>query len=238
MKHWNWFKNDEQNSNSRSLATQAQSPRGLTRSEQFGPLSSFYQDIDRMFDQAFRNFGLPSIFGNALPSAIFSPKVDISSTDREYTIEVEAPGMHEDDVRLDITRDGQLCICGEKRLENEKQEKDFHRVERSYGSFTRTLSLPQDADQDNIEANFANGVLTITIPRLESQDTQARRIEIGSGNNRRQENRQQGGRQQEGHQQDGRQQENRQQESRKQSGQDNPRQESTPSAGSNPKRAA
>jgi HSP20 family protein len=185
MENWNWTKNDGQNT-SRNTASAMQNMSNLPAASYFGPLSSFYQEMDRMFNQAFRNFGLPSVFGSN--TALFNPSVDISSTDKEYTIEVEAPGLKEEDVRIDLTRDGELCICGEKRQENEKQEKDFHRVERVYGTFSRTLSLPQDADLDNIEADFNNGVLTITIPRLESQDSKARRIEVGSserGNHRR-----------------------------------------------------
>jgi HSP20 family protein len=187
MKNWNWTKNDDQNT-SRNIPNTTQSMSNLPAASYFGPLSGFYQEMDRMFDQAFRNFGLPSVFsGN---TALFNPSVDISSTDKEYTIEVEAPGLKEEDVRIDLTRDRQLCICGEKRQENEKQEKDFHRVERAYGTFSRTLSLPQDADQDNIEADFNNGVLTITIPRLESEDSKARRIEVGSGERGKQRGRQ------------------------------------------------
>jgi HSP20 family protein len=183
-KNWNWTKNDDQSAMRGNVPAQAQTAPNLPVSptSYFGPLSSFYQDMDRVFDQAFRNFGLPIMFGsNGMQEMMFMPKVDISSTDNAYTIEVEVPGMDEEDIRLEVTRDGELCICGEKRLENDKQEKDFHRVERSYGSFSRTLSLPEDVDQENIEASFNNGVLTITAPRLEGQAAQPRRIEVNAG---------------------------------------------------------
>jgi HSP20 family protein len=192
-KNWNWTKDDDQQ-DSRNISTSAPESRNLpAASSYFGPLSHFYHDMDRMFDQAFRNFGLPSVL--APMQGMLMPKIDISSTDKEYRIEVEVPGIQEEDIRLDVTRDGQLCICGEKRQENDRQEKDFHRTERSYGSFSRTLSLPDDVDQDNIQANFDSGVLTITIPRMESQTSQARRIEVGTGDRSRQRSRHESSRQ-------------------------------------------
>jgi HSP20 family protein len=184
----------------------------------FTPFSGMYQNMDRMFDTVMRNFSsMPSMLNSnplqsILPSAMqqvqeavsgmsdmatssFNPSVDISSTEREYTIEMETPGINENDIRINLMRDGTLCICGEKRLENEKLEKDFHRIERSYGSFSRTLSLPDDADLDAIEARFENGVLMITVSKLESYGAQARRIEIASGE---ENERGRGGRQQSG----------------------------------------
>lgn len=199
MKNWNWTKNDHQNNGQSNLPTQAS--RGLANSMSYlTPLSSFYLDVNRMFDKAFQNFGMPSVLAdNAFQNMMFNPSVDISSNEKEYTVEVETPGMNENDIRLDITRDGDLCICGEKRQENDNQEKDFHRVERAYGSFSRTLSLPDDIDKENINASFHNGVLTISIPRVDSGTSQMRRIEINEngfssrnngGNRNRQEDHQ------------------------------------------------
>lgn len=190
MRNWNWTKSEQSNpvAQGQSMPNVPSSP-----SSYLAPFNQFYQEMDRMFDNAFRNFGLPSAFN--FPSAFrsfnplqnfFLPTVDISTTDREYTIEVEMPGVNENDVRLDVTRDGQLCICGEKRQENENQDKNFVRVERSYGSFSRTLSLPEDVDIEQIEAHFNNGILTITAPRVESAGSQGRRIPVSSGETSRQ----------------------------------------------------
>ena len=171
--HWNWMKNENQTPSHNFGRSTNNLPAAASY---FGPLASFYQDMDRMFEQTFRNLGMPTFFGSL--RGMFKPTMDIVSTDKEYTVEVEAPGMSEDDIRIDLMPDGQLCIGGEKRQENDNQEKDFHRVERSYGSFSRTLSLPKDVDQENIQAKFHKGILTITIPRLATKNSPARRIEI------------------------------------------------------------
>lgn len=186
MRNWNWTKSEQSNPVAQGQSVMQQMP-GLP-SSYLTPINQFYQDVDRFFDNAFRNFGLPSAFN--LPSAFrsfnpmqsfFTPTVDISTTEKEYTIEMEMPGVNEGDVRIDVSRDGQLCVCGEKRQENEHQDKSFVRVERSYGSFSRTLALPEDVDIEQIEAHFNNGILTITAPRMESVAAQGRRIPVSSG---------------------------------------------------------
>lgn len=185
-RHRNWFAKDQENASSNVPAQYANAARALpfSPSSYFGPLSNFYHDVDKMFEQAFRNFGLsPALNNNLLQKALFTPNVDISSTDKEYTIEVEVPGLSKEDIRINLSRDGQLCICGEKRLENDNQEKDFHRIECSYGAFSRTLSLPEDVDPENIQADCSNGILTITAPRVESAASQGRRIEVQSNEN-------------------------------------------------------
>jgi HSP20 family protein len=189
-KNWNWTKDEQPLSNIMPV----QGIRGNLASPlpYVTPIASFYQDIDRMFDQVLRGFGVPSLWSGR-NNMMFVPNVDISSTDNEYTIDVEVPGLSENDIRIELLKDGQLCICGEKRLENENQDKDFQRIERSYGSFSRTLSLPDDADPEAIRAEFNNGVLTIIVPRRESFASQGKRIEIGEGRPAR------GGRQQQRH---------------------------------------
>lgn len=182
--NWNWTKDDRKQP---TVAPAQDMVRNLPAAAQsfLGPFSQLYQDMDHMFGQTFRSFGLPAILsaqGNLFKngSSMFIPSVDISSTDREYTIDVEVPGMNENDIRLDLTREGQLCICGEKRLENQNQDKDFQRIERTYGSFSRTLTLPEDADPEGIRADFHNGLLTVNIPRRDSA-SQSRRIDISAG---------------------------------------------------------
>jgi HSP20 family protein len=108
------------------------------------------------------------------------PSLDLAATEKEYTISLELPGVESNEVRLEIINDT-LKISGEKRQEKEEKEKDFYRLERSYGSFQRILSLPEDADQDNVNAVFRNGVMTITIPRKSAPEAQARQIEIKTG---------------------------------------------------------
>jgi len=88
--------------------------------------------------------------------------------------------VSEKDVTLEIVNNT-MTIRGEKKQEKEEKEKNYYRVERSYGSFQRVLSLPQDADQEDVKATFKNGVLTVTIPRKELPKSEAKRIDIKSG---------------------------------------------------------
>lgn len=90
---------------------------------------------------------------------------------------MELPRVEESDVRLELAEDT-LKIKGEKKQETEEKKSDFSRVERSYGSFQRTLSLPEDAEQDGIEAKFSKGVLTVTLPRKAAPKVEAKRISI------------------------------------------------------------
>ena len=172
---WNWLRREEDDQ-----------PRQLVTSDRgggaFSPLMRLHGEIDRMFDSFFRDFGmqLPDAASGGTP-ALLKPSVDIAENDRHYTITVEVPGVSEDDVQLSLTG-RTLTISGEKRQEKTDEDRNWHRVERSYGAFRRVLSLPTDADQDDIQARFRNGVLTITIPRkAEARAQDERVIEIARG---------------------------------------------------------
>jgi len=170
---WNWFGHeDDQNKNLPTLRSTRQF---------YSPLTQLHNDLDHMFDSLLRGFDMPSVEGGQAHSqdnVVLRPKVDVTSTDKEYTITVEVPGVDEKDVKLELAADGLLTIQGEKKHEKEHKDKNVHRVERSYGSFQRTLSLPEDASQENVEAAFKNGVLTVTVPRKAVAETSTKRIEI------------------------------------------------------------
>lgn len=172
----NWFSREENQIG--NLTAQQEAPS-------FGSLARLHQEMDRLFENAFRDFRLPSDFslpsvklGHLFENVLLRPKVDVASTDKEYTITFEIPGVDEDDVKLELAHDGTLTVKGEKRQEKERKDKSFYRVERSYGSFQRTLSLPEDADHESINASFKNGVLTITCARKAVAQAPTRRIEI------------------------------------------------------------
>ncbi|RJP87819.1 MAG: Hsp20/alpha crystallin family protein [Desulfobacteraceae bacterium] len=147
----------------------------------YHPVSQLHQEIDRMFDNMYRSFGWPSFSFEEpfLPrmTAALEPTLDVSATENEYDITVEVPGVEEKDIQLELVHDT-LNIKGEKKQEREEKDKDYYRVERSYGSFHRMLSLPEDADQDNINATFKNGIMKITIPRKALPKTETKKIEI------------------------------------------------------------
>lgn len=174
---WNWFKKEEEEDRGsvpiRRAATEASAGGygGLTR-----PL---HDEIDRVFDSFFRGFGFPG-FGGGLatsPSSWLRPSLDLSASEKEYTVTVELPGVDKDDVEVELSGNS-LLIKGEKKHEQEESKKDFYRLERSYGAFQRTLSLPEDADRDNIDAKFRRGVMTLTIPRRAAAPANRRVIEI------------------------------------------------------------
>lgn len=140
------------------------------------PLHSLQQQIDRMVDQAMRN--IPSLpeWGDAMTQTL-RPHLDIKEAANEYTISLEVPGVNKEDVNVEVRNDT-IVISGEKKQESEKKDEKFHRVERSYGSFRRTLALPEDAKGDEIKASFKDGVLNLRIPRDKGASKEAKRITI------------------------------------------------------------
>lgn len=105
------------------------------------------------------------LFGNgdiALPE--WSPQVDISEDDKEYLVKADLPEMKKEEVKVTV-EDGVLSISGERKSEKEEKNKKYHRIERSYGTFLRTFTLPEDADAKKIAADFKEGVLKVHLPK-------------------------------------------------------------------------
>lgn len=167
---WNWFKSEA--NDAPTSAAPVDQPRG----GELPPLLGMHQELDRWMDNVMRQFGMPSLEGRFgdMP-ALLRPQLDIAESDRGYVITVEVPGVDEKDVKLTLD-DQRLIIEGEKRQENTTEGDRYQRVERSYGSFRRVLDLPADAKAEDIKASFANGVLTVTVPR--SGETKSSRREI------------------------------------------------------------
>ena len=103
------------------------------------------------------------------------PSMDLSETDKEIEITAELPGLEEKDIQLNVA-DNVLTIRGEKKNEREETKKDYHMVERSYGSFTRSVQLPDGVNPDNIKAVIAKGVLKVTVPK--PAPSQSKKIDI------------------------------------------------------------
>jgi HSP20 family protein len=176
----NWFQDE---SSGRPLSQRNMPSRNIPAypASYFGPLSTFFWDLDRMFDNTFRSLGLPAMVPGMSnwDMQLFTPNIDITSSNDEYVITVEVPGVEEENIRLDISADGTLTISGEKQQEINENLGDVQFAERAFGSFQRTLELPEDVDTDNIEARFKNGVLTIVCPRTGTLRSQHRQIPIG-----------------------------------------------------------
>lgn len=106
-------------------------------------------------------------FGNGnggLKLADWSPQVDIIEDEKEYLVKTDLPEMKKDEIKVNV-EDGVLSITGERRTEKEEKNKTFHRIERSYGTFQRTFTLPDDADGAKIAAEFKDGVLRVHLPK-------------------------------------------------------------------------
>ncbi|CUS83436.1 Hsp20/alpha crystallin family protein [Candidatus Kryptobacter tengchongensis] len=129
------------------------------------------REINRMFDRFFRGFEEEE----ELKMMKWSPRVDISETDDEYIVRADVPGVSKDDIKITI-KDNVLTISGEKKQEKETKNENFHRIERVYGSFTRTFTLPGAVKVDKVEARFKDGVLTIKLPKVE--EAKAKEIEV------------------------------------------------------------
>lgn len=128
--------------------------------------NAFRHDVDDLFDafsgsfQALRPFSLdwPKSAGG------LAPAVDVTETEKAYTIAAELPGVSEQDIDVSV-HDGSLVIKGEKHQEKEEKAKNRYLSERSYGAFQRVFGLPKGTDESKIEAQFHNGVLTVTVPK-------------------------------------------------------------------------
>ena len=144
----------------------------------------------RELDEAQNRFnqflgGFPNRMGNrmgndeahSLTVADWSPEVDISEDDHGYLLKADLPEMKKDDVRVTV-EDGILCVSGERKTEKEDQKRKFHRIERSYGTFRRSFTLPQDADGSKVMADFRDGVLKVHLPKTAIAKSKAIEVKV------------------------------------------------------------
>ncbi len=138
------------------------------------PLTEWANEVEQIFD---RFLGKPLANSPGFSKEGFVPSLDISETDKEYTVHVDLPGVKSEDVKLEI-HDDRLSISGKRELVHKEEGKNYHRMERSTGEFFRTVVLPNTVDQDAIVADFRDGVLEVRLPK--STKSQPKKIEIKS----------------------------------------------------------
>ncbi len=142
-------------------------------------LDSLHREIDRMFDSFWRGMGpqpfAPSIWG--FDDAV--PAIDQSEDETAYHVAVELPGIEEKDVEVNLA-DNVLTIRGEIKLDKEEKEKSYYLRERAHGAFSRSLSFPVQIDDGKVKAAFANGVLSVTLPKVKEAQKKAKTIAIAS----------------------------------------------------------
>jgi HSP20 family protein len=149
------------------------------RREEERSLLSFQQEMNRLFGHFLGGWGMAPFRGLEESWDAFSPRVDVVEGDKAVTVSAELPGLDEKEIDVSLSH-GVLTISGEKREEKEDKGKNYYRMERSYGSFQRSIPLPSEVDEDKAEATFKKGVLTITLPKTaEARDR--KRISIKAG---------------------------------------------------------
>lgn len=143
------------------------------------PLMNLQQQINRMFDDFDR---VAHGGGEGLGGGMFAPAMDVKEDGDGYTVHLEVPGVRQEDLSL-MLQDSVLTVRGRKEQANEVNEGQFRRVERSYGSFARSITLPRPVDSSKVEAHLEDGVLRIHLPKLE--EARPRQINIGASHNTR-----------------------------------------------------
>ena len=145
----------------------------VTQSDPVTSLRSVHDMMDRLFSDHFMTpFGR---FGLSEAMQSFSPKVDISETASEIKVRAEVPGINPEDVSIEVTEDT-LSISGASEKSHEEKDENYYRMERSSGRFSREFVLPAKVDADNVNAEAQNGVITISLTKLPSE--QKRKVEI------------------------------------------------------------
>ena len=141
----------------------------------FSPASDFRTLQTRFFEPFFGRF---NFLEDQLPSGSWAPAVDVAEEGDKIFVKVEVPGMDEKDLKINF-EDGVLTVSGERTFER-KDERNYHRIERSYGTFTRTFTLPRTVDPNQITANYRNGILEIEIPKKEEAKPKQIAINVGA----------------------------------------------------------
>jgi len=143
----------------------------LVRWDPIRELDSLQGDMNHLFDRFFEGRGSKA-------NTRWIPAMDLVETEDHLVLRGDLPGLTEDDVEIEI-KDNVLTVSGERKADNEETNGGFYRVERSFGRFSRSLTLPRRIDADKVEAKFDNGVLEVRIPKPE--ETKTTRVQIGKG---------------------------------------------------------
>jgi HSP20 family protein len=147
----------------------------IVRWEPFRDLLTTQDRFNRLFNETFsRAFGE----GSELASRTWAPPVDIQETDQNLVMHVELPGIDPNQVEVRV-EDNTLYLKGERKFEEEKQEGNYHLIERAYGSFARSFTLPTSVDPEKVVAEYKDGMLTLTLPKREEAKPKTIKINVG-----------------------------------------------------------
>ena len=155
----------------------------LTRWEPFGAIrrrGDIFSEMNRMQEEMNRYFD--DFFGEhrrGLAEGAWLPAVDVSESENEFVVRAELPGMSHEDIDINV-QENVLTLKGEKKQEKKDEKENFHRLERTYGSFSRSFTLPVGVKPEDIKATFKDGVLEVTMPKTEEANPQKIAITAGS----------------------------------------------------------
>ncbi len=153
----------------------------IHRKNEEDALLDIRNQMNRMFDDFFEPpFGLSPFLGMSGTRGDFAPHMDVSETDKEITISAELPGLEPEDIHITLEQD-KMTIRGEKKFAKEEKGQHYYQIERSYGSFHRSISLPSEVDEKKIDATFKRGVLKVKLPKTKKAQEERKRITIRSG---------------------------------------------------------
>jgi len=141
------------------------------------PFPRFDRDIEEVFDRAFRGLGVPATGEKESRAALLSPRVNLVETDNGYTFTAELPGLDENELKVELN-DGTLSIGGHKKAQRDDKGGNFHVVEHRYGTFKRSIQIPTDVNIEDIEAEFKNGLLTVSLPKKEKAKAAVKTIDV------------------------------------------------------------
>src|SRR5579862_3039761 len=146
----------------------------ITRWDPFREFSTLQDRMNRLFRDSYGNEGREE----SLTTSSFAPAVDVYEDEHQVTLKIEVPGVEEKDIDVRI-ENNVLTVHGERKFEKEEKEENFRRVERQYGSFTRTFTLPTTVDTENVQAHYDKGVLKIALPKKAEAKPKQIKVNVG-----------------------------------------------------------
>jgi HSP20 family protein len=154
--------------------SQTPAPRG---DDLHDPFLSFRRDVDRMFDDFFSGFGRRAVGSPFASWTAPTPSLDLTETEKEIVVTAEMPGLDDKDFEVNVSGDV-LTLKGEKRAKHEHRNGDAYHMERRFGSFSRSVRLPFEVQDEKVDARYQKGELTIRVPKPADMQRQVRRIEV------------------------------------------------------------
>jgi HSP20 family protein len=145
----------------------------IVRWEPFRDLMATQREFDRFFKEAFN----PYFSEGGLSTRTWAPPVDIYETENDIVLKAELPGVDPKDVEVRV-EDSTLYLKGERKFQKEVKDENYHRVERSYGSFARSFSLPNSINAEKVKAEYKDGLLTLTLPKREEAKPRTIKIDV------------------------------------------------------------